>query len=160
MGSICLGLWDTCPECPPRDDYSLPEGRCRTSLDGGNRGTHPCRCSGQKRYGDLSVAPASRSTLSGTFGALRHKKPASITLSARAFVLCLCLLTDARHAQPRSSLRRACRSSIDVLINIDFVCRGWSGEFFMMAALGWLAHAQSIARSTWLCRNVGRQRQE
>ena len=33
-----LGLFDTCPECHPRPASPRWQGRCRTSLEGGNRG--------------------------------------------------------------------------------------------------------------------------
>jgi len=37
-GSYCLGLSDTCPRKPQCRGPHRPEGRCRTSLGGGNRG--------------------------------------------------------------------------------------------------------------------------
>jgi len=40
----CLGLSDTCPSAQPAIDLHRSEGRCRTSLGGGNRGEcHGCR---------------------------------------------------------------------------------------------------------------------
>jgi hypothetical protein len=42
ISRTCLGLWDTCPRQRQCDERRRPDGRCRTSLEGGNRGEGHC----------------------------------------------------------------------------------------------------------------------
>jgi len=53
--ALCLGLWDTCPRTLLRLEPQETQGRCRTSLEGGNRGECRSGCSTpRRRYGDLA----------------------------------------------------------------------------------------------------------
>lgn len=136
----------------PNDDHPRPEGRCRTSLGGGNRGERQRGCSGRKRYGDsgsgltitarMQAMPVCRCVWAG---------PGALLISR--------LFPSISQAIQIRSRRHACAAPVDGHKRIDLEDKRWREELFMTQAVRESpARASNCARWPSGDRSVDRQR--
>ena len=128
----CLGLSDTCPRVRQCIDLHQPKGRCRTSLEGGNRGARHGGCRRPGRYGDWRCA-AGQITLSDHVRCamgVRHSGRRGPTRRQVGRICCPWSWPRAyghESARPPSGggCRRVCRW---IILRSPWAARGWNAR--------------------------------